>query len=120
MKRLILLAALAAALIAPAAASAHPLGNFTINHYDRIDVSDGGIEVFSVLDMAEIPTFRERQQIDANGDAVVDDAEAATYATSKADEVRGNLTLTVNDGIGSWRMPQARATTVLESTPPDR
>ena len=31
---------------------AHPLGNFTINHYDRITVSDTGIEVFRVLDMA--------------------------------------------------------------------
>jgi len=94
----VILAILAVALVAhPSPAAAHPLGNFTINHYDRIDVSESGIEVFSVLDMAEIPTFRERQQIDVNGDAVVDGAEAATYATSKAEEVRGNLTLTVND-----------------------
>jgi nickel/cobalt exporter len=58
MKRLILLAALAAALIAPAAASAHPLGNFTINRFSRVEVSGPRLYVFYVLDMAEIPTYQ--------------------------------------------------------------
>src|SRR4051812_15388615 len=92
----VILGIFAVAVVHPPPAAAHPLGNFTINHYDRIDVSESGIAVFSVLDMAEIPAFRERQQIDANGDGAVDDSEAAAYATSKADEVRGNLALTVN------------------------
>ncbi|TMM25982.1 MAG: high-affinity nickel-transporter [Actinobacteria bacterium] len=58
MKRLILLAALAVALIAPAAAAAHPLGNFTINRFSRIEVSGPRLYVFYVLDMAEIPTYQ--------------------------------------------------------------
>ena len=58
MKRLILLAALAAALIAPAAAAAHPLGNFTINRFSRVEVSGSRLYVFYVLDMAEIPTYQ--------------------------------------------------------------
>jgi len=58
MKRLILLAALAAALIAPAAAAAHPLGNFTINRFSRVEVSGPRLYVFYVLDMAEIPTYQ--------------------------------------------------------------
>ena len=81
-----------------AGAAAHPLGNFTINHYDRITVSDGGIEVFAVLDMAEIPAFRERQAIDANGDGTLDPAEVDAYATAKADELRQNFILRVNGG----------------------
>ncbi len=87
----------------PSAASAHPLGNFTINHYDRVEVSDSGITVFSVLDMAEIPAFRERQGIDVNGDGAVDDAEAGAYAASKADELRSNLELKVNGAKASLR-----------------
>jgi nickel/cobalt transporter (NicO) family protein len=58
MKRLAVLAAVAAALLAPAAASAHPLGNFTINRFSRLEVSGHRIYVRYVLDMAEIPTFQ--------------------------------------------------------------
>jgi ABC-type nickel/cobalt efflux system permease component RcnA len=58
MKRLAVLAVVAAALLAPAAASAHPLGNFTINRFSRVEVSGHRIYVRYVLDMAEIPTFQ--------------------------------------------------------------
>jgi nickel/cobalt transporter (NicO) family protein len=54
------LAALAAvsALVLPAAASAHPLGNFTINQFSRLETSGPRLYVLYVLDMAEIPTFQ--------------------------------------------------------------
>jgi nickel/cobalt transporter (NicO) family protein len=58
MKRLALLAVALAALAAPAAASAHPLGNFTINRFSRVEVSGHRLYVLYVLDMAEIPTFQ--------------------------------------------------------------
>jgi nickel/cobalt transporter (NicO) family protein len=58
MKRLAVLLVVAAALLAPAAASAHPLGNFTINRFSRIEVSGHRLYVRYVLDMAEIPTFQ--------------------------------------------------------------
>ena len=40
----------------PAPASAHPLGNFTVNRYTGILVSPDGVEVDHVVDLAEIPT----------------------------------------------------------------
>ena len=58
MKRLVLLLAVAAALLAPAAATAHPLGNFTINRFSRVEVSGHRVYVLYVLDLAEIPTFQ--------------------------------------------------------------
>lgn len=58
MKRLVLLAGLLAALAAPVAASAHPLGNFTVNRFSRVESADGRIYVRYVLDMAEIPTYQ--------------------------------------------------------------
>ena len=58
MKRLAVLFVVAAALLAPAAASAHPLGNFTINRFSRVEVSGHQLYVRYVLDMAEIPTFQ--------------------------------------------------------------
>ena len=47
-----------AALILPVAASAHPLGNFTINRFSRLETSGPRLYVLYVLDMAEIPTFQ--------------------------------------------------------------
>ena len=41
-----------------AAASAHPLGNFTINRFSRVEVAGHQLFVVYVLDMAEIPTFQ--------------------------------------------------------------
>jgi nickel/cobalt transporter (NicO) family protein len=51
-------AALAAAFALPAVASAHPLGNFTINRFSRLETSGPRLYVLYVLDMAEIPTFQ--------------------------------------------------------------
>src|SRR5713226_163487 len=40
---------------------AHPLGNFTINHYARIHVSSDRVRIRYVVDMAEISTIQELQ-----------------------------------------------------------
>ena len=67
MKRLVLIAAVALALLAPVAAQAHPLGNFTINRFARIEVSGHTLYVRYVLDLAEIPTYQARAQgVDAD------------------------------------------------------
>jgi nickel/cobalt exporter len=58
MKRLAVLIAVAGVLLAPAAAAAHPLGNFTINRFSRVEASGHRLYVRYVLDLAEIPTFQ--------------------------------------------------------------
>jgi len=50
----------AGAVVAPAAASAHPLGNFSVNHLTEVRVTPQRVDVRYVLDQAEIPTFQER------------------------------------------------------------
>jgi ABC-type nickel/cobalt efflux system permease component RcnA len=65
MKRLVFLALAVGALATPALASAHPLGNFTINRFSRVEVSGPRLYVRYVLDMAEIPTF-QAGRIDAH------------------------------------------------------
>jgi ABC-type nickel/cobalt efflux system permease component RcnA len=47
------------AALAPQA-SAHPLGNFSINHLTQVRISADRIDARYVLDQAEIPTFQER------------------------------------------------------------
>jgi ABC-type nickel/cobalt efflux system permease component RcnA len=58
MKRFVLVAAALAALVLPAAAAAHPLGNFTINRFSRVEVAGPRVYVDYVLDLAEIPTYQ--------------------------------------------------------------
>jgi nickel/cobalt transporter (NicO) family protein len=65
MRRLVLLALAAASLALPALASAHPLGNFTVNRFSRIETSGPRLYVRYVLDLAEIPTF-QAGRIDAH------------------------------------------------------
>jgi nickel/cobalt transporter (NicO) family protein len=57
-KRLLLVCGVVWALVLPAAASAHPLGNFTINRFSRVEVAGPRVYVHYVLDLAEIPTFQ--------------------------------------------------------------
>jgi len=65
-KRLVLLVVGFAALALPAAAGAHPLGNFTVNRFSRVEVAGPRVYVHYVLDLAEIPTF-QAGKVDARG-----------------------------------------------------
>jgi nickel/cobalt exporter len=76
-------------------ASAHPLGNFTINLYSGLVVEPGRLHVNYVLDMAEIPTFQEMPRIDADGDGTASPAERAAYAAAKARELVRGVSATV-------------------------
>jgi len=58
MRRLVILAVGVAALALPALAAAHPLGNFTVNRFSRVEAPGPRVYVRYVLDMAEIPTFQ--------------------------------------------------------------
>ncbi len=58
MKRLLFLVAALVTFALPVAASAHPLGNFTVNRFSRIEVAGPRVYVHYVLHLAEIPTFQ--------------------------------------------------------------
>jgi high-affinity nickel-transport protein len=40
------------------------MGNFSVNHYSKITIKGGSIEIIYLIDMAEIPTFQEIRQFD--------------------------------------------------------
>ena len=46
---------------------AHPMGNFSVNHYARIEPGAQGVEILYVLDLAEIPTFELLQKWNLTG-----------------------------------------------------
>ncbi|PWU25212.1 MAG: high-affinity nickel-transporter [Candidatus Rokuibacteriota bacterium] len=92
-KLLLFLALLAVVLAVPVAASAHPLGNFTINRFSRIQVSGGHVYVRYVLDMAEIPTFQAKPTISHEGEGL--------YASRLTDSIGRGLVL----AAGGRRLP---------------
>ncbi|MGI8642061.1 MAG: nickel/cobalt transporter [Pyrinomonadaceae bacterium] len=78
-------------------ATAHPLGNFTVNHYSRIEVEKSQVKLRAVLDLAEIPTFQESQKIDTNKDGALSEEELNAYAENLTPEYIANLQLSVDD-----------------------
>lgn len=77
-------------------AAAHPLGNFTVNVYSGIELMPQRLEVEYVLDMAEVPTFREKRVIDTDRDGDISDAEQAVWADRMARDLAAGLSLSVN------------------------
>jgi nickel/cobalt exporter len=96
-RRALLVVAVTAAIVAVPAtvASAHPLGNFTINIYGGIALTPGEVRIDYVVDMAEIPTFQTLPDIDVDGDGVMSDAERSAWATRTAPELMRNLSVAV-------------------------
>ena len=88
-------AAIIAVLLLPALAAAHPLGNFTINHYAGVRVEANRILLDVVIDQAEIPAFQARLGFDADGDGELSAAEVDAGRVAACREIGGSLDLEV-------------------------
>jgi ABC-type nickel/cobalt efflux system permease component RcnA len=99
--------ACAAAGLAVSPASAHPLGNATVNHYDGLTISSGEVDDFAVEDVAEIPTFQRKAAVDANHDGALSAAEQATYATRQCAAMARGDHLEVGGSAVAWQVRSA-------------
>src|SRR5215211_281367 len=91
-------------------AEAHPLGNFTINHYSRLEFADEKAHIDYVLDVAEIPTFQRKRQLDPNSDGKLSDAEARSYLDAELPSLVENLQLRVGEKVVPLRLLDSSAT----------
>ena len=80
----------------PSIGFSHPLGNFSINRYSRLEPGADYLSIFYVVDMAEIPTFQEKSSIDTDEDGRISDRESASYLARKATELPQNLNVLIN------------------------
>ena len=93
----VMLAGLWAACLALApSASAHPMGNFAICHYARLQTDPSDLHIRYVIDMAEIPALTEKETLDSDHNGVVSAAEKANYLAARAAQLASGVTLTVN------------------------
>ncbi len=76
---------------------AHPLGNFTINHFTNLSINDQGIRLRALVDLAEIPTFQEVQRLDTNSDGQTSEPELNAYLETFAAQYTEGLIVTVDD-----------------------
>lgn len=95
MRKLAFVLGLLAYLLIAAPAGAHPLGNFTTNLHLGVEISASEINLRLIVDMAEIPTFRELPSIDLSGDDAISDEEEAAYSASACDRHQSDIDVTL-------------------------
>jgi len=98
-------------LIPIGSAQAHPLGNFTVNHYNGLELHPDRLDVLSIVDSAEIPTAQELQSLAPDGTPTAQQLEDA--AQVQCAELAGAVTATVDGRPLDWTI---RGTS-LESIP---
>ena len=75
-------------------ASAHPMGNFSVNHYSKISLDADRIRVRYFIDLAEIPTYQELQQANIAATAIdPSSAEVIRYIAARGVELGHGLML---------------------------
>ncbi len=104
--------ALASVASAPAA-TAHPLGNFSVNHHTGLVLRPDRIDAHVVVDHAEISALQERPAIDTDHDGRVGDSESRAHAGKACSDLSGRLHLTVGRTRADWK--RTSATLVYEN-----
>jgi nickel/cobalt exporter len=105
---------------------AHPMGNFSVSHYSRIELTGAGARIRYVLDLAEIPAFQLLQQWKLEAGSPREEldrkaaAQAREWANSLTVEVGGHratprivhVSMAIDKGAGG--MPILRVITDLQ------
>ena len=101
---------------------AHPMGNFSVSHYSRIQVSGAGVEIRYVLDLAEIPSFQLLQQWGLSADSPRDqldrkaEEQARAWARNLSITCDGRAVSTRFDGATLVVTPGAGGSPVMRIT----
>ncbi len=87
------LATISTVVVGATPASAHPLGNFTINTSVTLTVRATAIDARLVVDMAEIPALQTKQRLDTDKDQTPSASEQSAYRSSTCEALAGDLHL---------------------------
>jgi ABC-type nickel/cobalt efflux system permease component RcnA len=88
------LAAVIGVLLPPAAASAHPLGNFSVNQLGALTLRPDRVDVEATIDAAELPTLQDQPAVDRAG--------TEAYARATCAELASAFRVTVNGRRLQW------------------
>jgi nickel/cobalt transporter (NicO) family protein len=102
------LQALLMGLVLASCATAHPMGNFSVSHYSRLDFNANGLRLTYVLDAAEIPTLELLQQWQIDG---ADEGQLQQKAAAQAATWLQNLSISVDGKQLTPRLLETKAKT---------
>lgn len=105
-------------LCPPPAAMAHPLGNFTVNRYSRLELSANQVYLTYIVDMAEVPSTIELPRIDTDGDFRISPEEERAYLQTQATALARGLMLTVSSETHGSSSPNWQPVTTRLQLPP--
>ncbi|MFJ8039032.1 high frequency lysogenization protein HflD [Kitasatospora sp. NPDC096147] len=94
--------------LAAPVAQAHPLGNFSVNHYLGFTAHPERLDLLALTDTAEIPTLQEQSRVDANGDGTADETERAAWADAQCARTSAALRVSAGPAVLSWVTDSAR------------
>ncbi|TDD70374.1 nickel transporter, partial [Actinomadura darangshiensis] len=97
--------ALAAGLLA-----AHPLGNFTVNHYDGLVAAPHELRIDHVEDLAEIPAAQAMPEIDTDHDGRPSGGELAAWAGGSCRRAATSFRITVGGRTATASVASSTAT----------
>jgi ABC-type nickel/cobalt efflux system permease component RcnA len=98
-------AALLSIAVGPATpAAAHPLGNFSVNEYQRLTFSPDRVDVAAVVNTAEVPTLQDKSAVDANSDSDPSEPERAAFAAKACAEFAAQFMVNVGGAPLKWTM----------------
>src|SRR5580658_11047375 len=80
-------------LFGAASAFAHPMGNFSINHYGKIKIGQASVEILYLVDIAEIPTYQDMRQFGMTTQP--DDSGDARYVDAQETRLKQGLTVEI-------------------------
>ena len=84
---------------------AHPMGNFSVNHYSKIMIESDGVRIRYIIDLAEIPTYQELQQANIATTAIDPSSAAIThYVMSRGTELGNGLVLEIDGNVVPLRL----------------
>ena len=89
--------------------SAHPMGNFSINHYARIMASSKGISVHVVLDYAEIPAFQLLSNWGMQADPQVSQTGIQPMVEKLAAELTPQFRLLIDESPATLRVSNIKS-----------
>jgi ABC-type nickel/cobalt efflux system permease component RcnA/high-affinity nickel permease len=73
---------------------AHPMGNFSVNHYSKITIGARSVEILYLVDMAEIPTYQEIREFEIT--ATPQDPSVRRYLDRQEPILRAGLSVEID------------------------
>ncbi len=73
---------------------AHPMGNFSINHYSKLNIGQNAVQIKYVIDMAEIPTFQAMRESNLQPDPA--DPAVSQYLKAQQGKLASGLSLLID------------------------